>query len=98
MPCASPKEPAQGFGSRNLGSSNLDQLSDTLRFIRQCGISSATSREQYTIGGEDKSLNAHSLFHGTAGTTVERIERALAVAIEIGLTVEIFDTIVSDPT
>lgn len=73
-----------------LGQGNLNQFADTLRFIVQCGIDLVTVESLHHLG-DDKSLNVHSLFHGTPGRIINQIERALTVAIELGLAVEIFD-------
>jgi MoaA/NifB/PqqE/SkfB family radical SAM enzyme len=73
-----------------LGSSNLHQFSQTLKFIAACGIRHV-SVESVHHWADDKALNATSLFHGEPMPTIQRIEAGLDVANSLGLNVEIFD-------
>ena len=73
-----------------LSSFNIDQFSDTIRFINSTGIKDITV-ESLHHWGVDKSLNRFSLFHIAPERVFGKIEEGLEIAMGYGLKLRIFD-------
>lgn len=73
-----------------LGRRNLHQFADTMRLIANSGIRIVTV-ESIHHWGENKSLNAESLFAGEAASTIAHVEAGLEVGRSLGLQVDMFD-------
>jgi MoaA/NifB/PqqE/SkfB family radical SAM enzyme len=73
-----------------LSLTNLSEFSDMVRMIADNGITNVTV-ESLHHWGTDKSLNDLSLFAGDPDAVVSELERGLATAVRMGITVAIFD-------